>query len=90
MADVNEEITLSNGRRITLGRLLHEHALLVQFVQRVAAGATADKPAAHEPGHVPGPYINRRMFQRQSQQEAVTLLKELGITLPPAPTTANR
>ena len=80
MADVNEEITLSNGRRITLGRLLHEHALLVQFVQWVAAGATADKPATHQPGHVPGPYINRRTFQRQSQQEAVKLLKELEIT----------
>jgi hypothetical protein len=80
MADLNEEITLSNGRRISLARLLHEHALLVKFVVRVASGATADKPAAHEPGHVPGPYVNRRIFQRQSQQEATNLLKELGIT----------
>lgn len=79
MADLNEEITLSNGRRISLGRLLHEHALLVQFVGRVAQGATADQPAAHEPGHAPGPYINRRTFQRQTQQEAVGLLQELGI-----------
>lgn len=77
MADLNEEITLSNGRRITLARLLHEHALLVRFVQRVARGATADTKPGQPFG--PGPYVNRRTFQRESQQEATDLVKELGI-----------
>jgi hypothetical protein len=77
MADLNEEITLSNGRRITLARLLHEHALLEKFVTKVARGATADTQPGQSRG--PGPYVNRRTFQRQTQQEASALLKGLEI-----------
>lgn len=57
MAALNEEITLGNGRRITLGKLLHEHTLLLQFVAKIAKGSTSDKPHVGQPGHVPGPYI---------------------------------
>jgi hypothetical protein len=70
--DLNEEVTLHSGRRITIYALIHDYDLAVRFIKDIAKGSTADH------GSTESGYESRRRFARRGKREAEQLLKELG------------
>lgn len=72
--DMNEEVTLHTGRRISVYKLIHDYDLATRFIRETAKGSTAYH------GSTVGGYESLRRFARRVQAEAEQLLKELGET----------
>ncbi len=72
--DLNEEVLLHDGRRISVYKLIHDYDLAVRFIKDIAKGSTADH------GGTERGYESRRKFARRGRDDAEQLLKELGIS----------